>query len=318
MLPILITVLIVAGVLGVVYLIGSQPTKAEKAKTARRARTTAGKAAARAAGPKRSAFRQPPSWVRKLPTGPRHRGGGVPRDRVGAVPGGQGAEDPGDRARVGCVQVDGRRRTCRPTGWSPRRTRPRSSCPSYRRTSRWRSSALRTSRRCSSRRPTTTTRCRAALGELPRGEGTVIGDGLSMGLDAIDAQWAETGTGPAAIVLLSDGHDTGSEVPPQEAADRAAALEIPVYTVVLGPQDGNHGANADAPRADRHHDGGQLLDGGDLRRTVGRLRGSGLAAVVAAADQQLGPAVRVPGDRAGDGCGGAPARADDVETKLTA
>ena len=49
------------------YFVGSQPSKAEKEKTARRARTTAGKAAARAAGPKRSPFRQPPSWVRRLP-----------------------------------------------------------------------------------------------------------------------------------------------------------------------------------------------------------------------------------------------------------
>jgi hypothetical protein len=35
-------------------------------------------------------------------------------------------------------------------------------------------------------------------------------------------------------VLLSDGRDTGSAVPPEEAASRAAELGIPVHTVVLG------------------------------------------------------------------------------------
>jgi len=90
------------------------------------------------------------------------------------------------------------------------------------------------------------TQVSTALGDLPRGRGTVIGDGLSMGLDTIEGQWSDTGSGPAAIVLLSDGRDTGSKVPPSDAADRAAALGVPVYTVVLGAQgEGDRGgANA--------------------------------------------------------------------------
>jgi Ca-activated chloride channel family protein len=74
----------------------------------------------------------------------------------------------------------------------------------------------------------------AALSELPVGEGTVIGDGLSTALDGVAADWEVNGTGPAAVVLLSDGRDTGSAVPPEEAAARAAELGIPVHTVVLG------------------------------------------------------------------------------------
>lgn len=73
-----------------------------------------------------------------------------------------------------------------------------------------------------------------ALDALPRGKGTVIGDGLSWSLDILEADIEANGNRPSAIVLLSDGNDTGSEVPPLEAAARAATLGIPVYTVVLG------------------------------------------------------------------------------------
>jgi len=84
-----------------------------------------------------------------------------------------------------------------------------------------------------------------ALTDPPRGQGTVIGDGLSMALDEIQGQWTSAGQGPAAIVLLSDGNDTGSNVSPDDAAARAAQLEVPVYTVVLG-QAGQGGGAADA------------------------------------------------------------------------
>jgi Ca-activated chloride channel homolog len=82
------------------------------------------------------------------------------------------------------------------------------------------------------------------LDDPPRGQGTVIGDGLNASLDAIDAVW-NGNPQPAAVILLSDGRDTGSSVAPQEAADRAASLSVPVYTVVLGQaSSGTHGANA--------------------------------------------------------------------------
>jgi Ca-activated chloride channel family protein len=74
----------------------------------------------------------------------------------------------------------------------------------------------------------------SALDALPVGEGTVIGDGLATAVDAIEAEWEASGTGPAAVVLLSDGRDTGSAVPPEQAAARAAELGIPVHTVALG------------------------------------------------------------------------------------
>jgi Ca-activated chloride channel family protein len=242
MLPILITILIVAGVLGVVYLIGSQPTKAEKAKTARRARTTAGKAAARAAGPKPSAFRQPPSWVRKLPLVLV-----IAAVVCLVIALAQFRVAKAQKTPVIALVLDASK-SMDATDVSPNRLVAAqnaaqvfvSQLPED----------FEVALVSFADKPTLLIKptddhnqVSSTLGELPRGEGTVIGDGLSTGLDAIDAQWADTGTGPAAIVLLSDGHDTGSEVSPQEAADRAAALDIPVYTVVLGDA-GSHGANA--------------------------------------------------------------------------
>jgi Ca-activated chloride channel family protein len=84
----------------------------------------------------------------------------------------------------------------------------------------------------------------AALAELPIGEGTVIGDGLAAALDAVEAEWDESGTAPAAVVLLSDGRDTGSAVSPDEVAARAADLGVPVHTVVLGEAAATGGAGA--------------------------------------------------------------------------
>jgi Ca-activated chloride channel homolog len=79
------------------------------------------------------------------------------------------------------------------------------------------------------------TRVATALGSLgvDTGTGTVIGDGLS---DALDAIQADRGGGdrPAAVVLLSDGRDSGSTIPPERAAARAAELGVPVYTVAIG------------------------------------------------------------------------------------
>jgi len=77
-------------------------------------------------------------------------------------------------------------------------------------------------------------RVTAALASVTTAQGTVIGDGLTAALDAMEADWRTNGKGPAAVVLLSDGLDTGSTVSPTSAATRAHALEVPVFTVALG------------------------------------------------------------------------------------
>ena len=77
-----------------------------------------------------------------------------------------------------------------------------------------------------------------AIDELASSRGTVIGDGLSEALDMIVAERADDEELPAAIVLLTDGADTGSAVPPDEAAERAQAMAVPVFTVaIVGNED---------------------------------------------------------------------------------
>jgi Ca-activated chloride channel family protein len=244
MLPILITVVIVAAVLAVVYLIGSQPSKAEKEKSARRARTTAGKAAARAAGPKPSAFRRPPSWLRRLPLVLVIAAVvclivAVAQFRVAKA----------QKTPVIALVLDASKSMDAQDVQPDRLTAAKNAAQDF-------VSQLPEDFEVSlvsfANTPTLLvsptadhTQVSTALGDLPRGEGTVIGDGLSMGLDTIEGRWADTGNGPAAIVLLSDGRDTSSKVPPPDAADRAAALDIPVYTVILGTQrEGDRGADA--------------------------------------------------------------------------
>jgi len=80
------------------------------------------------------------------------------------------------------------------------------------------------------------TQVEGALQDLSRAPppGTVIGDGLAAALDEIETDRQSGGTTDAAVVLLSDGHDSGSTIPPDTATARAQELGVPVYTVVLG------------------------------------------------------------------------------------
>ena len=98
-----------------------------------------------------------------------------------------------------------------------------------------------------------------ALGALTTSRGTVIGDGLSVALDAIEKIRSDAGDTPAAALLLSDGRDTGSSVSPDQAAERARALQVPVYTVVVGQvaADGGPGADLQALEAIANTSGGK-------------------------------------------------------------
>lgn len=83
-----------------------------------------------------------------------------------------------------------------------------------------------------------------AMGAIVTERGTVIGDGLDAALDLIGDR-RDRDDVPAAAVLLSDGRDTGSTVLPQEAAERARSLEVPVFTVVVGQVDTGAAGGAD-------------------------------------------------------------------------
>jgi|SRR5687767_12947410 Ca-activated chloride channel family protein len=99
-----------------------------------------------------------------------------------------------------------------------------------------------------------------ALGALTTSRGTVIGDGLDLALDAIEEIRRGSQDTPAAALLLSDGRDTGSSVPPDRAADRARSLAVPVFTVVVGQvvEEGG-GANFEALEAIALTSGGQAF-----------------------------------------------------------
>jgi Ca-activated chloride channel family protein len=86
-----------------------------------------------------------------------------------------------------------------------------------------------------------------ALNALPRGEGTVIGDGLQASVDTLEDEWSANGLTPGVIVLLSDGRDTGSAMAPLDAAENAKEDDVKVHTVVLGQalQTAGGGANAE-------------------------------------------------------------------------
>ena len=67
----------------------------------------------------------------------------------------------------------------------------------------------------------------------PSQVGTVIGDGLSAAIQAIETDGGLQSHRPSAVVLLTDGQDSGSAITPDRAADRARQLGIPVFTVAI-------------------------------------------------------------------------------------
>lgn len=87
--------------------------------------------------------------------------------------------------------------------------------------------------------PATTTRAvaRAAISNMRPGEGTALGEAVVRSLQAAGAKKGGTGP-PVSILLISDGAQQGGNVSPQQAAQRALAAKVPVYTVVLGTDEG--------------------------------------------------------------------------------
>ena len=93
---------------------------------------------------------------------------------------------------------------------------------------------------------------------LTASRGTVIGDGLDEALDMVAAARGAEAELPAAIVLLSDGADTGSIVPPDEAAARARELAVPVFTVAIVGHAGKEVGDTDLLRSIATETGGAL------------------------------------------------------------
>ncbi|MBW3654377.1 MAG: VWA domain-containing protein [Actinobacteria bacterium] len=95
-------------------------------------------------------------------------------------------------------------------------------------------------------RPTTDrSAVRDAIAELEPSGGTATGEALAVSLSALAQQTPEGARVPAAIILLSDGASVRGR-PPQEIAQRAKDLKIPIYTVTLGTPSGT----IQVPRSD--------------------------------------------------------------------
>jgi Ca-activated chloride channel family protein len=73
-----------------------------------------------------------------------------------------------------------------------------------------------------------------ALASVDTSTGTMLGDGLMTAIESLRRDWREGGRAPAIILLMSDGNDTGSEVPPLTAASTARELRAPVHVVSIG------------------------------------------------------------------------------------
>jgi Ca-activated chloride channel homolog len=79
----------------------------------------------------------------------------------------------------------------------------------------------------------------AALRNLRTGDGTALGEGIARAVQVAQKVPAEEGKKPpASILVLSDGAQTQGVLRPQQAAQRAKRLRIPVYTVAFGTEQG--------------------------------------------------------------------------------
>jgi Ca-activated chloride channel family protein len=78
-----------------------------------------------------------------------------------------------------------------------------------------------------------------ALGSLRAGEGTALGDAVSLATKLAQRERDSGGKiPPTSVLVISDGAQMSGKTAPEVAALQARNLHIPVYTVVIGTQDG--------------------------------------------------------------------------------
>jgi Ca-activated chloride channel homolog len=79
----------------------------------------------------------------------------------------------------------------------------------------------------------------SALKSLKPGQGTALGDAVALGTRLARAERTSDGRiPPTAILVISDGAQKSGRTTPDVAAAQAKSVHIPVYTVVVGTQDG--------------------------------------------------------------------------------
>jgi Ca-activated chloride channel family protein len=80
---------------------------------------------------------------------------------------------------------------------------------------------------------------RAALAQARPGEGTALGEAITLAVRSAQHVHGDSGAPPpASILLISDGAQTQGTITPVAAARRARAAHIPVFTVVIGTAEG--------------------------------------------------------------------------------
>jgi Ca-activated chloride channel homolog len=80
---------------------------------------------------------------------------------------------------------------------------------------------------------------RQGIAALRPREGTALGDAVLLSARLGLRQRASDGSvPPTSVLVISDGARDGGQVTPQAAAQRARALHVPVYTLLLGTQAG--------------------------------------------------------------------------------
>lgn len=78
-----------------------------------------------------------------------------------------------------------------------------------------------------------------ALRSLHSGEGTALGDAVALGARLARQERASDGTTPpTAMLVISDGAQKSGRTTPAAAALKARALNMPVYSVMIGTPDG--------------------------------------------------------------------------------
>jgi Ca-activated chloride channel family protein len=78
----------------------------------------------------------------------------------------------------------------------------------------------------------------SALDSLTPGEGTAIGDAIALSLRVGQPKDLSVHAPPRAIVVISDGARDGGRVAPDDAAQQAKRQGVPVYSVLVGTQNG--------------------------------------------------------------------------------
>jgi Ca-activated chloride channel homolog len=109
--------------------------------------------------------------------------------------------------------------------------------------------------------------CRTLVQETQAGMAgpqTMIGDAIGLAIKLFDTSQAEE----RVLILLTDGNDTGSRMPPEKAAEIAKNKGIKIHTIALGNPAATGGDKVDVGlmRSISNATGGRFFVGQDVRQ----------------------------------------------------